>query len=88
MQKLMARDNLGKQGKSAEVKVEMFKRKSAEVKGVISSVRLDLNEEEIRQSRVGHQANSVKRLPYRSQEGVRPISSVLICFASTTLPTI
>ena len=88
MKKILACTDLGEHGKPIEVKVESFVLKPIEVKGVISNVPMDLSDEEIKEALTGQHVSFVKRMPYRSDKGVAPSRSVLLCFKSTILPAV
>ena len=88
MNKLLKCDNLGDESKPIEIRVEVFKTKPAEIKGVISGVPVELSEEEIKQSLAGQLVSYVKRFPYRTEKGVMQSRSVLLCFTSRILPPV
>ena len=88
MNKMLSCTDLGDCGKPIQVTVSAYTLKPIEVKGVISNVPLDLSDAEIKEAIAGNQVTFVRRFSYRSDKGVMPSRSVLVCFNSTILPAI
>ena len=86
--KLILCDSIGPGKNPIPIRAELYKTKTAEVRGVISDVPLDLSEEEIKKSLSNLRVTYVRRMNYSNKDGETPSGSVLLCFATAILPPV
>ena len=86
--KLILCDDIGSTKTPIPIRAELYKTKTAKVRGVISDVPLDLSDEEIKQSQSSFRVTFVRRMNYHNKDGETPSGSARLCFATSILPPV